>query len=140
MRGKFLCMLFLLMAVTILCNVPGFAVEVRESDQILYSTATLAKANDGNLTVVFSIVATGSMDTLGAKNVVVQRYNGTQWITEHTFTVKNTPELQTSNRSSYSAAIQYSPNYSGSSYRASILFYAKVDSQVSTAIVTTNTV
>ncbi|MDE7245306.1 MAG: hypothetical protein K2O18_15225 [Oscillospiraceae bacterium] len=115
----------------------AIAAESRASSRLSRYSAELFAGNDGNLYVLFSVIASNTMDVLGASNITIQRYNGSRWDTECTLTVKDTPEMQTSNAAQYSASIPYEPNYSNANYRAVVTFYAKDSSGSSTAQVIT---
>jgi hypothetical protein len=123
-----------------LCNISAYAAEMRASSQISLYSATLAKRSNGDLRLTYYIVATKTMDDIGASKVVVERYSGTRWVTEHTYSIKDTPELQTNEAKQYSNNLTFTPIYSGSDYRVTVTFYVKDSSGSSTKVVTTNTV
>lgn len=85
--------LSVLLCMAMLCSIPAHAVETRASDRIAYSTATLSKASNGNLSIFFSVRATGIMQKIGATSVAIQRSSGSGWVTEYTFNTSNTPTL-----------------------------------------------
>ena len=80
------------------------------------------------------------MDTLGASRVVIERYNGSRWIAEYTFTPRNTPEIQTSRDWGYDAILTYTPDYTETDYHAVVTFYAEDANGSDSIKVTTNTV
>lgn len=121
----FLCMV-------ILCSAPAHAVEARASERIQHSAVSLSKKSNGDLSVYFSVRATGKMDVIGAGSVAVQRCTNTGWVTEYTFTPSNTPEIQAENRFQYSAILTYSPLFTGREYRAVVTIYVENVTGVST--------
>lgn len=122
----------MLLCVVMLCGLPANAAEVRASDRIAYSTATLSKASNGNLSVYFSVQATGIMEKIGASNVAIQRSYGNGWVMEYTFNTSNTPTLLMENRDWHSMVLTYSPRFTGEEYRAMVMIYAKDETGVST--------
>lgn len=128
--------LFLVLA--LILSGTSIAAESRASSRFKRYSAQLSAGYDGNLYVLFSVIASNTMDVLGAGNITIQRYNGSNWDTECMLTVKDTPEMQTSDAAQYSASISYEPNCSNSSYRAVVTFYAKDSSGSSTVQYITN--
>lgn len=125
-------MLSVLLCMAMLCSIPAHAVETRASDRIAYSTATLSKASNGDLSVFFSVRATGIMEKVGATSVAIQRSSGNGWVTEYTFTLTNVPEIQAENKFQHSATLTYSPRFTGVSYRAVVMIYVKDATGIST--------
>lgn len=80
------------------------------------------------------------MDVLGVTSIVVQRFNGTSWVSEYTFNIREYPKMQINNKSSYSATLSYSPDKRGAQYRAMVFFYARNSAGLDTAVKTTNSV
>lgn len=140
MLKKFLRAAAVLLCLTLLCSLPAYAAQTRISDQISDATAALTATDSGYLSLRFTIYATDTMDVLGASRVKIQRYNGSNWETEYTYTVSNTPTLQTANRSRYTKTLTYAPQYAGEQYRAIVSFYAKSSQGSSSATYITNTV
>lgn len=140
MHKKFLSIFFFLLCVATLCSKPAFATTTRASSQIMSYSAVLTETSGGQLRIAFSIKAIDIMEKIGATKVVVQRYNGSNWVAEYTFTLQNTPALQTSGRSFYAVELPYSPKYPQSTYRAVVYFYVKGVSEISTTIGTSNSV
>ena len=121
-----------LLCVVMLCGLPVNAAEVRASDRIAYSTATLSKASNGNLSVYFSVQATGIMEKIGAGSVAIQRSYGNGWVTEYTFNTSNTPTLLMENRDWHGMVLTYSPRFTGEEYRAVVTIYVEDASGIST--------
>ncbi len=130
---------FLLICV-MLFSMTALAAEARASTRITSTTATISVKSDGDLKIRYVIVATGTMDTLGASSIKIERYNGSKWVTEYTYTVANTSDLQTSNAIQYSNTLTHTPEYTGTSYRAVVSFIAKDSSGTSTKESTTSSV
>lgn len=123
-----------------LFSMTALAAEARASTRITSTTATISVKSDGDLKIRYVIVATGTMDTLGASSIKIERYNGSKWVTEYTYTVANTSDLQTSNAIQYSNTLTHTPEYTGTSYRAVVSFIAKDSSGTSTKESTTSSV
>lgn len=132
--------LLVLLCMMMLCSAPAHATEVRASERIHHSTATLSKASNGNLSIFVSVRATGTMEKIGASSVEVQRKTITGWITEYTFNTSNTPALQRENRDQYSTVLTYSPLFTEKEYRAVVMIYVKDASGISTQQLISGTV
>lgn len=124
--------LSVLLCMVMLCGIPAHAVETRASDRIAHSTVTLAKASNGNLSVFFSVRATGFMEKVGATSVAIQRSSGNGWVTEYTFNTSNTPTLLRENTDRNSMVLTYPPRFTGVEYRAVVMVYVKDATGVST--------
>lgn len=124
--------LSVLLCMVMLCSIPAHAVETRASDRIAYSTATLSKASNGNLSIFFSVRATGIMQKIGATSVAIQRSSGNGWTTEYTFNTSNTPALLVENSDWNGMVLTYSPRFTGMEYRAVVMFYVKDATGIST--------
>lgn len=124
--------LSVLLCMVMLCGIPAHAVETRASDRISRATATLSKASNGDLSVFFSVRATGFMEKVGATSVAIQRSSGSGWVTEYTFNTSNTPTLLRENTDRNSMVLTYPPRFAGVEYRAVMMIYVKDVSGVST--------
>lgn len=131
--------LLVLLCMVMLCNIPAYAAETRASDRIYHSAASLSQKSDGDLSIYFSVRATGIMEKIGASSVAVQRSSGSGWVTEYTFTVGNTPTLQAENKNQHSAVLTYSPLFAGRDYRAVVMIYVENTTGVSTQQLTSRT-
>lgn len=132
--------LSVLLCMVMLCGIPAHAVETRASDRILRAAATLSKASNGDLSVFFSVRATGFMEKVGATGVAIQRSSGSCWVTEYTFNTSNTPMLLRESTDRHSMVLTYSPHFTGASYRAVVMSYAKDATGSSTQQLTSQTV
>lgn len=124
--------LSVLLCMAMLCSIPAHAVETRASDRIAYSTAMLSKASNGNLSIFFSVRATGIMQKIGATSVAIQRSSGSGWVTEYTFNTSNTPTLLRENKDRHSMVLTYPPRFAGVEYRAVVMIYVKDVAGIST--------
>lgn len=126
MRKKWpIHVLSVLLCMVMLCSIPTHAAETRASDRISRTTVTLSKASNGDLSIFFSVRATGVMEKIGATSVAIQRSSGNDWVTEYTFTTSNTSTLQRENSDQYGTVLTYSPRYTGVQYRAVVMIYVK---------------
>lgn len=140
MYKKILRGMSLLFAVLMIVSTSAFAMDARASSRIVTSSTRIKIGVDSNLWVYFSVDAISTMDDIGASKITIHRYSGSRWITESTFTPEDAPEMQTSNELRHSAAIPYSPKYSGYSYRAVVTVYATNSSGTSTTTLTSDSV
>ena len=128
------------LCVIMLCSVPAYAVEARASERIHHSAVSLSKKSKGDLSIYFSVRATGIMEKIGASSVAVQRNTDSGWVTEYTFTTDNTPALQRENWDQYSTVLTYSPLFTEKEYRAVVMIYVKDSSGTSTQQLTSKIV
>lgn len=124
--------LSVLLCMVMLCSIPVHAAETRASDRISRTTVTLSKASNGDLSIFFSVRATGIMEKIGASSVAIQRSSGSDWVTEYTFNTSNTPALLVENSSWNGMVLTYSPHFTGVEYRAVVMIYVKDATGVST--------
>lgn len=140
MRRRYVTLLVAMLCLFSIVGVRGHAVQSRASEQIRNCYVSISQSAHGQLGISFTIRATTNMDVLGVTSIVVQRFNGTSWVSEYTFNIRDYPEMQTNNKSSYSATMSYSPRYSGTQYRAMVFFYARNSAGSDTAVKTTSSV
>lgn len=132
--------LSVLLCMVMLCGIPAHAVETRASDRIAHSTVTLSKASNGDLSVFFSVRATGFMEKVGATSVAIQRSSGGGWVTEYTFNTSNTPTLMRENTDRHSMVLTYPPRFTGVEYRAVVMIYVEDAAGVSSQKLTSRTI
>ncbi len=130
----------LLFAILMIMSTSALAMDMRASTRIERSSVRIKIGVDDNLWVYFSVDAVSIMDDIGASRITIQRYNGSRWITESTLTPEDMPEMQASNELRHSAAVPYSPMYSGYSYRAVVDVYATNSTGTSTKTLTSTSV
>lgn len=141
MKKNWLIRAFLaLLCMALFCSVPAYAIEVRASERINLASARLSKKDDGNLSIYFSVQASGRMDVIGASSVKIQRNTFTGWVTEYTFTPSNTPAIQMENKFQHSTTLTYSPLFAGKEYRAVVMIYVEDAAGSSTQQLTSRTV
>lgn len=129
-----------LLCMVMLCGIPAHAAETRASDRISRTTVTLSKASNGDLSVFFSVRATGLMEKVGATSVAIQRNSGSGWVPEYTFSTSNTPTLLQENKDYHSMILTYSPRFTGVEYRAVAMIYVKDAAGISTQQLISRTV
>ena len=129
-----------ILVAALLLSTTAFAVETRASSRINKVYANLYADKSGNLSISFSVTARGLMDVIGASEILIQRFDGSKWISEETLTVVDVPELQTKDASRYSKTISYAPAYTGVFYRIIVTAYAKDKSGASTSQATSTQV
>lgn len=127
-------------AILMILSTSTVAMDAHASSRIAATSVRVKIGVDSNLWVYFSVNAVYTMDDIGASKITIQRYSGSRWITESTFTPEDVPEMQASNELWHSAAIPYSPEYSGYSYRAVVAIYATDSSGTSTTTLTSTSV
>ena len=135
-----ICTLTVLLYMVLLCSIPAYAVEARADDRIMYNTVTLSKSSNGDLSIFFSVQATGKMDVIGASRVEIQRNTLTGWVTEYTFTPDNAPTIQAKDKVQHSTTLTYSPLFAEKVYRAIVTIYVKDTSGSSTKQLTSKTI
>ena len=139
-KNQFMQTMAALLCFIMLCSTSAYAAETRASERIDRSSVTLSKKSNGDLSISFSVRATGSMDVLGATSLEVQRYTTSGWSVEYTYTPGNTPELQVKNKIRHDLTLTYSPLYKGEEYRAVVIIYAEDASGSSSKQLTSRTV
>lgn len=130
-------MLSLFLLIMLFVPTTAFAAENRNSERFMEYSAKIRVESNGDLDIYFSVSASSKMDVLGASKIAVQRYNGSKWVTEYTYTPKNTPELQQSDTNVFTEILVYTPEHKNDRYRAEVTFYAENSTGYSTAVVTT---
>lgn len=121
-----------LLCTLVLFSIPAYATEVRASERIMLSAATIGKTDSGDLGAFFMVQGTGKMDIIGATSVEIQRRTITGWVTEYTFTSEEFPTLLTTNDTRHSAWLNYKPLFPGKSYRTVANIYVKNSEGTST--------
>ena len=117
----------LVMIFSMIAAVPAYALEQsqRASDFFSSFKAYCYTSSSGQLAVYFKVIATGSMDELGASTIKVQRSSdGTNWSTVKTFTKDVYPQMKGTTTVAHATTL-YCTKTSGYYYRAYVDFYAK---------------
>lgn len=114
---------FLLCLVLIFCM--SISASARASDYFYRTSVSATNPGNGVVRIKIDVGATGTMQELGATQVIVHEKNSNgDYEPIFTFTRENTPSLVTQNRASYITYVNYygSP---GKSYYILCAFYAK---------------
>lgn len=84
-------------------------------------------SSNGRVTVNFDIRATGTMDVLGAKTIIIQEQapGSSRWTSVATLSSDDYSNMLGYNRSFYDSNVSYYGGRSGYSYRAKVYFYAE---------------
>lgn len=113
-----LCVVILIFSMTI----PASA---RASAYFDFTNAYVSDAGNGAVRIKVHVLATGTMQEVGATQVVVyEKQSNGSYTSVFTFTREKYPSLITKNRLSYITYVTY-PGDTGKSYYVSVAFYAK---------------
>lgn len=140
MRRKHIRRVVAVFLLLITLSVSSSAVNLRSSEYLSTYYADVLKTDSGSISVFFTVTAPSKMEQLGANRIYIQRYTGSYWTTEYTFTYPESAELQGENVIRYAKKITYDPVYSSAQYRAVVTFYAAKGSGSDTGTYTTNSV
>lgn len=140
MRRKHIRRVVAVFLLLITLSVSSSAVNLRSSEYLSTYYADVLKTDSGSISVFFTVTAPSKMEQLGANRIYIQRYTGSYWTTEYTFTYPESAELQGENVIRYAKKITYAPVYSSAQYRAIVVFYAAKGSGSDTGTYTTNSV
>lgn len=140
MRRKHIRRVVAVFLLLITLSVSSSAVNLRSSEYLSTYYADVLKTDSGSISVFFTVTAPSKMEQLGANRIYIQRYTGSYWTTEYTFTYPESAELQGENVIRYAKKITYDPVYSSAQYRAIVVFYAAKGSGSDTGTYTTNSV
>ena len=125
---RFVRCICILMAAVILLTTPAFAaesVQPRSSSFFSGSSVYLYKLSGASFQVWFDVLATHSMEILGASTIKVQRSSdGETWTTMKTFRMGSYPQMICENTAWHADCVTYT-GASGYYYRAFIILYAK---------------
>lgn len=101
-----------------------------------YAIGVNAKGN-GRMSVTFVVYGTGTMDCLGAKEILVEEWDGVEWIETGTYEVDKNPGFYATNAAEHTASV-YFYGLPGAQYRATLTAYAEKDGGSDTGTVTSN--
>ena len=124
---RFVRMVWLFVAVSIVVAVPAYAAEQSQRSSSFFTsfTAYCYESTSTRLAVYFRVLATGTMDELGASVVKIQQSSdGTNWETVKTFNKETFSQMTDTNTRMHATTLYY-PKTSGYYYRAYVTFYAK---------------
>lgn len=94
-----------------------------------YGGNTYNGEDDGRIYAEFHVIATGTMDEIGAKRIEIQEYYQSStsdeggWLPVAIYTSDNVPKLMSSGTDLYGTSVSY-PRTAGKKYRAEITVYA----------------
>ena len=124
---RFARIVCLVLVFSVLVAIPAYAAEQSQRASSFFEAykAYCYASSSTQLAIYFKVVATGTMDELGASSVTVQRSNdGVNWSTVATFTKASYPQMKDTNTGMHSTTL-YCARSSGYYYRAQVEFYAK---------------
>lgn len=99
-----------------------------------YAIGVNAKGG-GVMSVTFVVYGTTIMDCLGAQKILVEEWDGSDWIETGTLSVEKNPHFYTTNASEYTASATFY-GLPGVPYRATLTAYAELDGGSDTGTVT----
>lgn len=99
-----------------------------------YAIGVNAKGNC-KMSVTFIVYGTDTMDCIGAKEIAVEEWDGTEWTPTATYSVKKNPQFYASNVSEHAESITFY-GLPGVKYRATLTAYAEKDGGSDTGTVT----
>ena len=101
-----------------------------------YSVGVKAKGG-GKMTVTFIVYGTDVMDCLGAQKILVEEWDGLDWLKTGTLTAEKNPEFYAYDASEHAASASFY-GLPGVQYRATLTAYAELDGGSDTGTVTSN--
>ncbi len=135
MKKRFFTIIVLLVVFVIFSQTTAFALNnvPHANPLITYKTGTVSTSGSGDITVTFSVSASGMMDKLGASKIDLYTSSGSYVIT---LSSENYSNMIKSSTSHHDSSVTYSGN-SGTSYYAVITFYAELNGNTTSAAFTT---
>lgn len=124
---QFVRIICLVLVFSMTIAIPAYASEQSQRASNFFSSfkAYCYTSDSGQLAVYFKVIATGTMDELGASTIKVQRSSdGTNWSTVKTFTKDVYTQMKYTNTVMHATTL-YCTKTSGYYYRAYVEFYAK---------------
>lgn len=126
---RFLRILCMTMVLVTLLSTVAFAAEIPEPRASAFfsgSSVYLWKTSSTSFQVWFDVVATGTMDKLGASYIEVQESsNGVNWTNVGTYYMSGNSSMTKSNTAVYANYVTFNKYNSSKQYRAYITLYAK---------------
>ena len=101
-----------------------------------YGVGVTAKGN-GRMSVSYVVFGTDVMDKLGAQTILVEEWDGTEWVKTGTYSVSKNPSFYASNVSEHAGNV-YFYGLPGIDYRATLTAYAALGSGSDTGEVTSD--
>lgn len=91
----------------------------------------------GEMMVTFIVYGTDDMDCIGAQKILVEEWDGTEWVKTGTLTAEKNPKFYAYNVSEHAEATTFY-GLPGVHYRATLTAYAELDGGSDTGTVTSN--
>jgi hypothetical protein len=101
-----------------------------------YAVGVTAKGN-GKMSVSFIVYGTGTMDKIGAETIMVEEWDGIEWIETGTYPAEKNPNFLTTKASEYTSSVTFY-GLPGVQYRATLTAYAERNGGSDTGTVTSN--
>lgn len=89
----------------------------------------------GKMSVTYIVYGAGTMDCLGAQEILIEEWDGSDWDTTTTYSVEDYPEFYASNASEHAGTV-YFYGLPGIQYRATLTAYAEKDGGSDTGTLT----
>lgn len=99
-----------------------------------YGVGVKAKGS-GRMAVTYVVFGTDIMDRLGAQTILVEEWDGSEWVKFGTYSVSKNPSFYATDVSEHAATI-YFYGTPGLDYRATLTAYAELDGKSDTGTVT----
>jgi hypothetical protein len=128
----------LLLAVSLISGVVALGAADASEELSSYSAVMYADGN-GVVTCEFDVSATGVANEVGATQVVIQRKDGSSWVTAQTFTYSSTSGMIGTSCLFHIGSVSHSGT-AAKQYRASVTVYARIGSGSTSRTFYTNTV
>ena len=124
MRKRLIALIMMFVVIFSMSTIANAAFFASEYISDVYAYAGVS--SNGRVTVNFDIRATGTMDVLGAKTIIIQEQapGSSRWTSVATLSSDDYPNMLGYNRDWYDSDVYYSGK-SGYSYRAKVYFYAE---------------
>jgi hypothetical protein len=143
MKTKFLKITMIILALSLCLSSVAMAesgIQPFASSRINAYNTNIISNGSGYITIYFNIIATGTMDELGASYIVLQSStDGTSWLTTYNFIPSSYSSMMGYNVSYKSGSVSYS-GIDGVYYRAYVTFKAKNSTGTDTVSEYTSTV
>lgn len=101
-----------------------------------YGISIKAKGG-GKMTITFIVYGTDDMDCLGAQKILVEEWDGTEWVKTGTLTAEKNPGFYAYDAAEHIASTSFY-GLPGVQYRATLTAYAELDGGSDTGTVTSN--
>lgn len=98
-----------------------------------YGIGVKAKGNC-KMAVTFIVYGTDIMDCLGAQKILVEEWDGVDWVSTGTYSVENNPSFYAEDASEHIGTV-YFYGLPGVQYRATLTAYAELDGGSDTGVI-----